>query len=331
MQATDWNDATTGPEDADPLPSCTSSPGFRSQWYTVSVPEAAVLRVSVVSTDVARYQPVVNILDPQNDEVACGLANDLKAGSKANATAYVTPLPDGSAAIYRVRVAEVNNSSSSGGLPTLTVSFAGRDVTPPHVQVDLPSGKVQPRISAPYDASATTDAASQVNNASAHWVFHDRTSDRRELLKTRDGLSVKYAWQTPGPHEVEFTVSDYAGNQSMYRFTTFVQDAVPPKVFFSVTKLPEPGARRLQIRVDADESVKVRLLVTQVGRTKPLFSKVVKFWGAGKHSRSVQLRGAIGQGILVVSGIARDLAGNASALGQCWIDPGPGRGFCNAP
>ncbi len=95
MQASDWNDATTGLEDANPLPSCTSSPGFRSQWYAVSVPEAAVLRVSVVSTDVARYQPVVNILDPNHDEVACGLANDLKAGSKANATAYVTPAPDG--------------------------------------------------------------------------------------------------------------------------------------------------------------------------------------------------------------------------------------------
>ena len=87
----------------------------------------------------------------------------------------------------------------------------------------------------------------------------------------------------------------------------------------------------MQIRVDSDESVKVRLLVTEVGRNKPLFSKVVKFWGAGKHSRSVQLRGAVGQGIMLVSGIARDTAGNASALRQCWIDPGPGRGECNGP
>ena len=60
-------------------------------WYSVAVPEAAVLRVTVVSTDTARYQPVVTILDPKHDEVACGLANDVKPGATANATAYVTP------------------------------------------------------------------------------------------------------------------------------------------------------------------------------------------------------------------------------------------------
>ncbi len=63
VQATDWGDATTGPEDADPLPSCTGSVGFRSIWYSLSVPEASVLRVTVVSTDPVRYQPVVSILD----------------------------------------------------------------------------------------------------------------------------------------------------------------------------------------------------------------------------------------------------------------------------
>ncbi|HEY3614794.1 MAG TPA: hypothetical protein VGK92_13860, partial [Gaiellales bacterium] len=51
VQATDWGDATTGPEDADPLPSCTGIVGFRSTWYSLAVPEAAVLRVTVVSTD----------------------------------------------------------------------------------------------------------------------------------------------------------------------------------------------------------------------------------------------------------------------------------------
>ncbi len=126
-------------------------------------------------------------------------------------------------------------------------------------------------------------------------------------------------------------MSDNAGNQSMYKFTTYVQDNVAPEVIFSVTKLPAPGAHRLQIRVNSNESVKVRLLVTEVGRKTPLFSKVVKFWGAGKHARSVQLRGAVGKGIMLVSGIARDIAGNATAMSQCWIDPGPGRGACNDP
>ena len=73
VQASEWNDATTGPEDANPLPSCTGSPGFRSMWYSLSVPEAAVLRVTVVSTNAARYQPVFNVLDPFNNEVGCGL------------------------------------------------------------------------------------------------------------------------------------------------------------------------------------------------------------------------------------------------------------------
>ena len=57
VQATDWGDATTGFEDSNPLPSCTSSPGFRSQWYAISVREASVLRVSVVSTDPVRTSP----------------------------------------------------------------------------------------------------------------------------------------------------------------------------------------------------------------------------------------------------------------------------------
>ena len=331
VQASDWGDATTGPEDADPLPSCTSTPGFRSQWYTVSVPEAAVLRVSVVSTDPVRYQPVVNILDPNHDEVACGLANDVKTGSKANATAYVTPNTDGTPATYQVRVAQVANSSPSFGLPTLTVSFAGRDVTPPHILVRVPSGKVQPAVGLTYDAGNTTDKASQVNPATAHWVFHDKDANKNDVQNQRDGIRVTYKWKSPGPHDVDFSVSDNAGNTSMYKFTTFVQDSVPPSVHFTVTKLPAPGAHRLQIRVDSDESVKVRLLVTEVGRKTPLYSKVVKFWGAGKHARSVQLRGGVGKGILLVSGIARDLAGNATALSQCWIDPGPGQGACNTP
>ena len=97
-----------------------------------------------------------------------------------------------------------------------------------------------------------------------------------------------------------------------------------------MTKLPAPGAHRLRIEVDSSESVRVRLLVTQVGRRTPLYRKIVKFWGTGKHARSIQLRGAVGKGIVVVSGIARDAAGNATALRQCWIDPVPGQGGCTS-
>ena len=79
VQAQDWGDATTGAEDGDP-PSCTNTTGFRSMWYSLAIPEAAVLRVTVLSTDTARYQPVVTILDAQRNEVACGLAAQASRG-----------------------------------------------------------------------------------------------------------------------------------------------------------------------------------------------------------------------------------------------------------
>ena len=88
VPASDWGEASTGPEDADPLPSCTGAIGFKSMWYAVTVPEAAVLRVTVISTDTARYQPVVTVLDPgRQDELACGVLAVGKAGATATATA----------------------------------------------------------------------------------------------------------------------------------------------------------------------------------------------------------------------------------------------------
>jgi hypothetical protein len=330
VQATDWGDATTGPEDADPLPSCTGTVGFHSFWYQMAVPEAAVLRVTVLSTDPVRYQPVVSVLDPSNNEVGCGLANDTRLGATANATAYVTPNADGSPATYLIRVAEVLNNSPLGGLPMLTVSFAAQDVTPPHIRVQGDSGKVPPGQPTDYDGNGTTDLASGVDPTTAHWEFHDKRADGTPSIRTRDGLHVKYTWLSPGPHEVVFRVSDRAGNQAMYSFTTFVQDTIRPDVKFSL-RPPEPGARRMRIVVKASESVKVRLLVTQVGRKGPLVRRFVSFWGTGSHARSVSLRGIVGKGLLVVSGIARDLAGNATALPQCTVDPVTGQGACTAP
>ena len=330
VQAVDWTDATTGPEDADPLPSCTGTLGFRSIWYQMSVPEAAVLRVTVLSTDPARFQPVVSVIDPSNTEVGCGLANDQRVGATANATAYVAPNADGSAATYLIRVAEVANNSQSGGLPMLTVSFAAQDVTPPHIRVQGDSGKVPPGQPTDYDANATSDLASGVDPTTAHWEFHDKLADGNASVRTRDGLHVKYTWLSPGPHEVVFRVSDRAGNQAMYSFTTFVQDTIRPDVNFSL-RPPAPGARRMQIVVKASESVKVRLLVTQVGRKGPLLRRFVSFWGSGSHTRDVPFRGIVGKGLLVISGVARDLAGNATALPQCVVDPVTGQGACTAP
>jgi hypothetical protein len=305
-------------------------------WYSISVPEAAVLRVTVVSTDPVRYQPVVNVLDPSREEVGCGLANDVRQGATANATAYVIPNADGTPATYLVRVAEVANNSPSGGLPTLTVRVAARDVTAPHIRVSFPSGTVPPGRAAFYDAGqtgaspGTTDAASQVNPATARWEFHDELPDKRETVKSRTGLRVQYSWLSSGAHAVVFYVSDFAGNESMYRFTTYVQDTVRPDVSFSL-RPPAPGDRRLRITVRASESIRIRLLVTQAGSNGPLLRRYVSFWGTGKHSRSVPLRGIVGKRLVVVSGVARDLSGNASALPQCVIDPVTGQGNCVSP
>jgi hypothetical protein len=329
VQATDWADATTGPEDGDPLPSCSGTTGFRSMWYSIMVPEAAVLRVTVASTDNARYQPVVTIIDPGNDEVGCGIASTAKTAATANATAYVTPASDGVPATYLVRVAQNLNNTPSGGLPTLTVRFAGRDVTAPHIRVALPDRTVAPRVSTSYDANDTSDTGSRVDNASAVWEFHDRLPDKRETTRTKRGMLVSYTWLAEGAHDVVFRVKDLAGNESMYRFTTFVHDSVRPDVRFSL-KPPLPGARRLRVTVHASESVKVRLLVSQVGRDKPLLQRTVSFWGDLAQTRSMVLRGAVGKGSLVISGFARDLAGNTTPLPQCVVDPVSGQGRCSS-
>ncbi len=209
--------------------------------------------------------------------MGCGRANASRPGSAANATAYVTPNADGTPATYLVRVAEFADNSASSGLPTVLVRFAARDVTAPHIRVKF-EGTVAPGASTTYDASDTDDAASQVNPASARWEFHDKVNGR-DVVRTREGsLRESYRWVASGAHDVVFRVADFAGNESMYRFTTVVLDTVRPDVKFSL-RPPEPGDRRLRITIQASESVRVRLLVTQVGRAKPLMRRVVSFWG----------------------------------------------------
>ncbi|MDX6537133.1 MAG: hypothetical protein QOD37_1474 [Gaiellales bacterium] len=329
VPATDWGDATTGPEDADPLPSCTGAPGFKSMWYAVSVPEASVLKVTVISTDTTRYQPVVTILAPGlQDEVACGVLAVGRAGATANATAYVTPSADGTPAIYYVRIAQVTLQSPSAGLPVVTVRFAGRDVTPPHIVVSGPT-TAQPKNSATYTAEASTDLGSDIDTASAEWQFQDRVNGR-DVIKKKEGVRVSYTWRGSGARPVVFTVKDRAGNESLYRFNSFVEDTVHPAVSFSL-RPPAPGAHRLLVVVKASESVHLRLLVTQVGRRKPLLRRSVDFWGEASHRRSIPLLGGVGKGILVITGVARDLAGNTTSLPQCVIDPVSGQGNCAAP
>ena len=150
-------------------------------------------------------------------------------------------------------------------------------------------------------------------------------------MKTRDGMRVTYTWRSSGSHAVVFTVKDRAGNQSMYRFTTFVQDTVRPAVSFSLAP-PVPGAHRLRVVIKASESVQVRLLVTEAGRRKAAVAEHREVLGRHlPHALDPAHRRRRRKGLLVISGVARDLAGNATALPQCVVDPVTGQGRCAAP
>jgi hypothetical protein len=108
------------------------------------------------------------------------------------------------------------------------------------------------------------------------------------------------------------------------------RDTVRPDVAFSL-RPPTPGARRLQIAVRTSESVRLRLLVTEVGHRTPLLRRSVSFTPRDPRARSLPLAGVVGKGLLIISGIARDRAGNATQLPQCVIDPASGHGACTAP
>ncbi|MDX6538460.1 MAG: hypothetical protein QOI71_70, partial [Gaiellales bacterium] len=187
----------------------------------------------------------------------------------------------------------------------------------------------QPKNSATYTAEASTDLGSDIDTASAEWQFQDRVNGR-DVIKKKEGVRVSYTWRGSGARPVVFTVKDRAGNESLYRFNSFVEDTVHPAVSFSL-RPPAPGAHRLLVVVKASESVHLRLLVTQVGRRKPLLRRSVDFWGEASHRRSIPLLGGVGKGILVITGVARDLAGNTTSLPQCVIDPVSGQGNCAAP
>ena len=259
VQASDWGEATTGPEDADPLPSCTGSTGFRSMWYSLQVKEAAVLRVTVVSTDPVRFQPVVNVLSPAQEEVGCGLANDVKQGATANATAYVTPGVDGTPQTYLIRVAEVANNSPSGGLPSLTVRFAAHDVTPPHIRVCTPTRRRRPGCADDLRrARQEPDDGRRLAGRTRRprvWEFHDKLPDGRDHDDHARGPARQLHVDIPGPARRRLPRRGLRRQRVHVPLLDARAGHRPrPDVKFSL-RPPEPGARRLRITVQASESV----------------------------------------------------------------------------
>ena len=99
--------------------------------------------------------------------------------------------------------------------------------------------------------------------------------------------------------------------------------------------IPTLGARTLRIvSIEASEPVRIRLLMTEVGRQSRQNVLLRRSFSTGKGvgvAHSLPLRKDVQRGLLIITGIARDRAGNATRLPQCVIDPVSGRASCTFP
>jgi hypothetical protein len=331
-----WPDA--GVTDEDPTPECLGDQGYRSLWYSVDVPESAVLRITVHSDIIERFQPVVSIYGPGGDEVACGLAGpNSRTNPDAEATTYAGK------GKYIIRVAQaVRNLPDAQGQPGVTIKVFARDVNPPDITIVAPRRVATPNVAARYTASVADDGA-HVNWNTMKWYFCDPKCDQPGTSETENeaGRTAEvrtYKWKNPGLHRVLFEIQDRAGNLATYSWAVYVRDLIRPKVAFS-TAVPIPGTRLLRIAIDHDEVVKVKLLITQQrasGQPQQLFKRKLTLYQNGKSGmvttrRTVLLKPRVGTGSLVISGVARDEAGNATLLPTCVIDPVLATGRCFKP
>ena len=324
IQGTDWGAASPIPKEPDPLPSCTGLAGYYNLWYRVTVRERSVLRIQATSTDPVRYQPIVQIISlPDRSEVGCGLGNDSRTGSIANATAVVSSNGD-QPADYLVRIAQVGNNAPVGGLPTVTVDFSGQDLTQPSIVVAAP-GIAEPGQAAAYDASGTFDRESDLDPSTASWTFYPNGDAPSAPLA---GLKVAFSWPTAGVFRGVFSIRDRAGNSQRYEFLQVVRDSVRPTVKL-LAYAPQPGARKLRLSVRASEHVTVRLLVTQGGSVLFRGSFTRK---AGERSYlSVRLRRRVSSKPIIVTGIVRDSSQNGATLPLCVLDPSGRNSHCFHP
>ena len=139
-----------------------------------------------------------------------------------------------------------------------------------------------------------------------------------------------YPWISAGAHVVVFRVKDVAGNE---RCTASLRSYrnVSARPSFSL-RPPEPGARRLRITVHASESVRVSLLVTQVGRGCCSLRRYVSFWGdkeAGPLGAAPRRRRQGHPGHQRFR--ARPRRQRSAALPQCVVDPVTGQGALPRP
>jgi hypothetical protein len=313
------------------VPECLGAPGYRSVWYWIRVAEPSVLRVTVRSDPLA-YLPVVTILAAAGAELseqACAVgAAGAQSGGTVTATAYVRPEASAPGR-YLVRVAQVSPLTPGANGPAVQVAVSGQDVTPPSIRVRIPSRPGLVGETTQYDARGSTDAGADIDWASERWTFEDGRRTQSYSPPAQNGRP-QHPWRTPGLHTVTVSVADRAGNRSTYTFFALVRDPPPTVAVFGVRSVPFPGARRLTLVVAHDETVRVRVRVRQGARR--LLSRTLTFWGRGRHTRRVGLRLRVAaRPSLVLSGVARDSAGNRVTLPVCLLDARTGGGRCFRP
>jgi hypothetical protein len=321
-----WTDATTSEDGSLTPPGCLNFNPYHSMWYSVEVREAGVLTVTLTSTDVTRYQPVVSITG-SHGETACGLGgSDRQTDPTASASSFVSP------DTYFVRIGSVGPGGTGSEGPTLRLTETIQDVTPPEVRVSVSGAAiiVGPGKEYTFDASASKDAGSDIDPTSAKWEFFEDGKATEVLGKnTPDPLTVTHKWATAGVHQVTLQLADKSKNVNTYTFTVLVHNFVPPRVSFLV-RVPSPGARRMRVVLTHDMPINVRLVVIQDGRVLRAVTRTIK----GSHKKTilnVALRKRVGKiGYVVVSGVASDLGDhpNTVPLLTCSVDPVNGGGTC---
>ena len=321
LSGNEWGAAAPGAKELDPIPSCTGSVGFYNVWYAVPVNETSELSVHVTSSDPTRFQPLVQLVDAGRAELACGLANDVRLGGVASATALITPPATGPATVF-VRIGEVANNAPSAGLPTLKLEFIGHDVTGPRISVKYPA-LAQPRKPATYDASATTDGGSGLNLATATWTFSD---GKKPPVIVQGELARAFTWRTAGPWQASFSIADAAGNVRSYALPQVVVDTKAPRVRLQFYT-PPVGARSMRVRLQTSEHATFTLLITQNGRV--LFQGHVRREYRQRSFTRVRLRHRVSRGRILVTGYARDRSQNTTPLPSCTTNPVNGSAVCH--
>ena len=293
-----------------------------------------MLKVTVISTDTTRYQPVVTVLDPNQRRGRLRVAGRRQGGGAGQCDGLRHARePTARRRRYAVRVAQVTLQSPTGGPADADRALRRTRRDAAAHRRATSRGKAQPETPITYGAENSLNNASQIDPADRALGVpgaDQRQGERREEARwpARD---VHVALDGRAP-EVNFRASRTArATRACTSFTTFVLDTIPPDVSFSLRPpapgRPSPAGRRQGVRVRAPAPARHARRAAR----GPCCGATVEFWGDASHSRSISLTRGVGQGLLVIGGIARDLAGNATPLSAVPDRPGDRSGQLRGP